>query len=442
MSIPGHIRVSEFFCYRDGRLCAEAVPIGELAATVETPFYLYSAAAFTSQYRRFAAAFATERPLICYAVKANSNLAVLRLFAALGAGADVVSEGELRRALAAGIAPERIVFSGAGKTAREMAAALAAGIHQINVESVPELRLLSRVAQETGRAAAIALRVNPDVDALTHAKIATGKEENKFGVAFGEAVSVYRLAHSLPGLAPVGLAMHIGSQLIALGPYRRAFGRLATLVQAVRAAGLKVERLDLGGGIGIRYHDERPPEFVDYAELVRAAFGGLGVSFALEPGRALAGPAGLLVSRVLYVKEGRKRRFVIVDAAMNDLLRPALYDAWHDIIPVDLPRQDARFAPADVVGPVCETGDTFAIARNLPPLSDGDLVAFTAAGAYGAVMSSTYNSRLLVPEVLVAGDKSAVIRPRPSYEAMLALDRVPAWIDDAGLGPQPNRGAA
>jgi diaminopimelate decarboxylase len=440
--IRGPTRVSEFFPYRGGVLHAEMVPVPRIAAAVGTPFYVYSAAAFTAQYRRFAEAFAAERPLICYAVKANSNLAVLRLFAGLGAGADVVSEGELRRALAAGVPPERIVFSGVGKTAEEMAAALAAGVHQINVESVPELRRLSAVAAELGRTTPIALRVNPDVDALTHAKIATGKKGNKFGIDLGESMAAYRLAAALPGLAPVGLAMHIGSQLVDLAPYRRAFARLAWLVRELRADGLAVDRVDLGGGIGIRYRGERPPDPDGYARLVGEIFGGLGLALAFEPGRVLAGEAGLLVARVVYVKEGATKRFVVVDAAMNDLIRPALYDAWHDIVPVGLPPPKARLAPADVVGPICETGDTFAVARDLPPLAEGDLVAFTAAGAYGAVMSSTYNSRLLVPETMVAGDRFAVVRARPSYDALLSLDTIPNWLDAVAADPARNRGAA
>jgi diaminopimelate decarboxylase len=434
--------VSEFFGYRGGELHAEDIAIGQIAAAVGTPFYVYSATAFTAHYRRFAAAFAADRPLICYAVKANSNLAVLRLFANLGAGADVVSEGELRRALAAGMPPERIVFSGVGKTEPEMAAALSAGIHQINVESIAELRLLSAVAQKSGRTAPVALRVNPDVDALTHEKIATGKKENKFGIDCEDAVAAYRLARSLPGIAPVGLAVHIGSQLVELDPYRLAFARVADLVRAMRSAGLAVDRVDLGGGLGVRYRDERPPEIEDYAGLARSTFAGLEVSLEFEPGRVLAAAAGLLVACVLYVKEGKTRRFVIVDAAMNDLIRPTLYDAWHDIIALAQPSPGAGMSPADVVGPVCETGDTFAVNRDLPPLSAGDLIAFTEAGAYGAVMSSTYNSRLLVPEVMVSGERFAVIRPRLDYDALLSLDTIPAWFDDSAIGQPRKRGAA
>jgi len=433
--------VNEFFPYRGGELHAEDVPIERIAAAVGTPFYLYSAAGLAALYHRFAEAFAPAKPLVCYAVKANSNLAVLRLFARLGAGADVVSEGELRRALAAGIPPRHIIFSGVGKTREELEAALAAGIHQINVESVPELRRLSEVAVARHQTARVALRVNPDIDALTHAKIATGKKENKFGIDIEDAGEAYRLAAELPGIEPVGLAMHIGSQLVDLGPFRDAFARLAELVLELRAAGLSVGRLDLGGGIGIRYHAERPPEPAAYAALVRQVFGPLEVELAFEPGRVLCGPAGLLIASVVYVKDGATRRFVILDAAMNDLIRPALYEAWHDIVPVRLPSAGAVLSPADVVGPVCETGDTFGTERDVPPLAEGDLVALTDAGAYGAVMSSAYNSRLLVPEVMVSEGRFAVIRARPSYEAMLALDAIPDWLTDPVEAPR-RRGAA
>jgi diaminopimelate decarboxylase len=438
--------VNDFFSYRRGELYAEELPVAHIAAAVGTPFYLYSTAGFAAQYHRFADAFLPERPLICYAVKANSNLAVLRLLAGLGAGADVVSEGELRRALAAGVPPERIIFSGVGKTAAEMQAALSAGIHQINVESVPELRRLSGVASAQGRIARIAIRVNPDVDPHTHAKISTGRKENKFGIEVDEAIAAFELASELPGIEPVGLAVHIGSQLTDLEPYRRAFERVAELVLELRALGFSVARLDLGGGIGVRYHAERPLEPLSYAKLVGDIFGSLGLDLAFEPGRVLTAPAGLLVSQVLYVKEGSTRRFIIVDAAMNDLIRPALYDAWHDIVPVRLHEADASLTPADVVGPVCETGDTFAVDRELPPFAEGDLLAFTAAGAYGAVMSTTYNSRLLVPEALVAGQRFAVIRARPSYDALLSLDTIPQWLSDwlpdRTAEPVRERGAA
>jgi diaminopimelate decarboxylase len=434
--------VNEFFPYRGGQLHAEDVPVEQIAAAVGTPFYLYSAAGLASLYRRFADAFAPAKPLVCYAVKANSNLAVLRLFAGLGAGADVVSEGELRRALAAGIPPQRIIFSGVGKTREELEAALAAGIHQLNVESIPELRRLSEVAAAQGQTARIAIRVNPDVDAMTHAKIATGKKGNKFGIDSDEVGDAYRLAASLPGVEPVGLAVHIGSQAGGgLEPFREAFERLAELVIELRWDGLPVRRVDLGGGLGIRYHVESPPDPAAYAALASQVFGPLEVELAFEPGRVLCGPAGLVVASVVYVKDGATRRVVILDAAMNDLIRPALYEAWHDIVPVRLPAAGAASGPADVVGPVCETGDTFATERDLPPLAEGDLVALTDAGAYGAVMSSTYNSRLLVPEVMVSGSRFAVIRARPSYEAMLALDAIPDWLAAPAEAPR-RRGVA
>ena len=434
--------MSDFFSYRGDELHAEEMAVSRIATAVGTPFYLYSTAAFTAQYRRFAEAFSREKPLICYAVKANSNLAVLRLFAGLGSGADVVSEGELRRALAAGMPPQKIIFSGVGKTRAELEAALDAEIHQINVESMSELRRLSEVAGARGRITPVAIRVNPDVDAHTHAKLSTGMKENKFGIDLGEAAAAYSLARDLPGIEPVGLAVHIGSQLVDLEPYRRAFLRVAGLVQELRAKGLAVTRIDLGGGLGIRYRAENAPEPDSYARLVREIFGPTGLAMTFEPGRMLAGPAGLLVARVIYVKQGAAKRFVIVDGAMNDLIRPALYDAWHDIVPVSLPSPDVPLAPADVVGPVCEPGDTFAVDRDLPPIAEGDLVAFTAAGAYGAVMSSMYNSRPLVPEVLVAGTRFDVIRARPSYDDMLSLDTIPTWLSKAGLSPARKRGAA
>jgi diaminopimelate decarboxylase len=337
--------VSDIFLYRRGELHAEEVPVSRIAAAVGTPFYLYSTAGFTALYRRFAEAFAPEAPLICYAVKANSNLAVLRHFAGLGAGADVVSEGELRRALAAGVPPERIIFSGVGKTAAEMEAALAADIHQINVDRATTVTELSDIASAQGRIARVGIRINPDVDAHTHVKISTGRKENKFGIELDEAVAAYRLAGELRGIEPVGLAVHIGSQLVDLEPYRRAFERVAELVLKLRAIGLPVTRMDLGGGIGVRYHAERPLEPTSYARLVHEIYGSLGLALAFEPGRALSASAGLLVSQVVYVKESSAKRFVIVDAAMNDLMRPALYDAWHDIVPVRLPGQAPRSTP-------------------------------------------------------------------------------------------------
>ncbi len=434
--------MSDFFRYSGGELHAEEVPVSRIAAAVGTPFYLYSAAALTGQYRQFAEAFASEGPLICYAVKANSNLAVLRLFAGLGAGADVVSEGELRRALAAGVPPQRIVFSGVGKTRAELEAAVAAEIHQINVELVPELRCLSEVASAWGRVVPVAIRANPDVDARTHAKISTGKKESKFGIDFGTVVDAYRLAEELPGIEPVGLAIHIGSQLVELEPYRRAFTRVAELVRELRTLGLAVGRIDLGGGLGIRYRAEAPPDPKSYAQLAREIFSSLDLAMTFEPGRVLSGKAGLLVARVVLVKEGAVKRFVVVDAAMNDFIRPALYDAWHDVIPVRCPAPGAVLAPADLVGAICETGDTFAVDRDMPPLVEGDLIAFTGAGAYGAVMSSTYNSRLLIPEVLVSGQRFDIIRARPTYDDMLSWDTVPAWISGVVPEAERKRGAA
>jgi diaminopimelate decarboxylase len=416
--------------YRSGELHVEDVGLSRIAASVGTPFYCYSSAGLERRYLDFARAFAGQHATVCYAVKANSNLAVIRSFARLGAGADVVSEGELRRALAAGVPPGRIVFSGIGKTREEMAFALEVGIHQINVESLPELEVLSEVASGTGRVAAIGIRVNPDVDARTHAKISTGKSENKFGIDLDHAEAAFRRARELPGIDPVAVAVHIGSQLTSLDPFRVAFGRVVDLVRRLRADGIELSRLDLGGGLGIRYRGEEPPSLADYAAMVRETTGNLGLELTFEPGRALVGEAGVLVSRVVYVKDGATRRFVIQDAAMNDLIRPSLYDAWHDIVPVTEPAPRAAIRPVDVVGPVCETGDTFATQRPLPELRPDDLLAILSAGSYGAVMSSTYNSRLLVPEVLVRGDEFAVIRPRPSYDDLLSLDRVPGWLDD------------
>ena len=416
------------FAYREGALNADAVPLAEIAAAVGTPFYCYSATALENGWRAFAAAFAGQDATICFALKANSNLAVVRTLARLGAGADVVSEGELRRALAAGVPAGRIVFSGVGKSRGEMKTALEAGIFQLNVESLPELEALSEVASGLGVTASIALRVNPDVDAGTHHKISTGKKENKFGIDFDHARDFYARAAGLPGIRPVGLAVHIGSQLTSLDPFRHAFKKTAQLVEALRADGQTVSRLDLGGGLGIVYRDEIPPDVADYAAVVREATRGLGLHLVLEPGRALVGNAGVLVSRVLYVKSGLHRRFVILDAAMNDLIRPSLYEAWHCIVPVAEPAAGSQPEPFDVVGPVCETGDTFATQRQMVPPNAGDLMAIRSAGAYGAVMASSYNTRPLIPEVMVAGDRFAVIRHRPSYQEMLDQDHLPPWL--------------
>jgi diaminopimelate decarboxylase len=416
------------FHYADGTLHAEGVPLDRLAASVGTPFYCYSSAVLTERYQAFADAFDGRRANICYSLKANSNQAVIATFARLGAGADVVSEGELRRALAAGIPAERIVFAGVGKTEAEMAAGLDAGIWQFNVESLPELETLDRVAQSKGRRARVALRVNPDVDARTHKKIATGKAENKFGIELGRMREIYARAGTMAGIEVHGLAVHIGSQLTDLAPYRAAFAKIATLTAELRADGRRVEHLDLGGGIGIAYRDEAAPALDDYARVVDETVGNLGCQLVFEPGRWIVGPAGLLVTRVIYVKHGVDRSFVIVDGAMNDLIRPTLYDAYHPILPVAEPASDAPVRRFDVVGPICETGDFFAHERPLPPLAAGDLLALASAGAYGAVMASTYNSRPLVPEVMVQGQDHAIVRARPSHDDIIRLDRLPHWL--------------
>jgi diaminopimelate decarboxylase len=416
------------FSYRGGALCVEDVPLARVADAVGTPLYCYSSAHIERQYHAFATAFGDRDATIFYSVKANSSRAVIASIARLGAGADVVSEGEFRRALAAGIPGDRIVFSGIGKTKAELSFALAQGVRQINVESLPEIELLSRVACEAGREAPIAIRVNPDVDAKTHAKITTGLAENKFGIDARHALEAFRRARDLPGLRPHGLAVHIGSQLTDLAPFEAAFARAIDLFRAVRAEGIALKRLDLGGGLGIRYRDEHPPAIEAYSALVKRLTDGLGASLAFEPGRLIVGNAGVLVTRVIYVKEGASRRFIIVDAAMNDLIRPALYDAWHDVTPLKAPAPGAPYEAADLVGPVCETGDSFALARPLPPLAAGDLVAINSAGAYGAVMSSGYNTRLPIPEVLARGDQFAVVRQRPSYEQILAEERLPPWL--------------
>ena len=416
------------FTYRNGELHAEDVPLSRIAGEVGTPFYCYSSAGIERQATGFLKAFADQPATIHYTVKANSNLAVIRLLAKLGVGADVVSEGELRRALAAGVPAGKIVFSGVGKSAEEMEFALGRDIFQINVESEPELRLLSAVASRMGKTARIALRVNPDVDARTHAKISTGKKENKFGIEIDRALEIYRLAADLPGISPQGIAVHIGSQLTRLSPFDQAFQKVAELVRQLRADGLTVSQLDLGGGIGISYRGETPPDPADYAQLVKRVTKRLDVSLSFEPGRFIVGNAGILVSRILYVKQGLSRRFVIQDAAMNDLIRPSLYEAWHEIVPVKQAAAGSAQSPVDIVGPVCETGDTFATERPLSPVESGDLLAILSAGAYGATMSSSYNTRLLAPEVLVRGSDFAVIRPRPSFEELLSQDKIPDWL--------------
>ncbi|MDP6389824.1 MAG: diaminopimelate decarboxylase [Alphaproteobacteria bacterium] len=415
------------FDYQDGEMCAERVRLGAIAESVGTPFYCYSTAALTRNYAAFRDAFQGRDATICYAMKANDNLAVLKTLGDLGAGADVVSGGELRRAIRAGVPAERIVFSGVGKTREELELALDEDILQINVESVPELDLLSEVAAGKGTAVEIAIRVNPDVDANTHDKIATGRREDKFGIDIEVAAEAYARAAELPGIEPVSVAVHIGSQLTELGPFRAAFGEVARLVERLRGEGHGIARLDLGGGLGISYRDETPPSPADYAAMADEVVGHLGCRLLIEPGRAIAGTAGVLVARVIYVKQGRARGHVILDAAMNDLIRPAMYQAWHDIRPVREPGPGAALAPVDVVGPVCETGDTFARGRELPPLEAGDLVVFDDAGAYGAVMASAYNARPLTPEVLVHGDSFAEVRARPSHDQMVNLESFAGW---------------
>ena len=421
----------DHFLYRDGRLMAEDVPLAEIAAQVGTPFYVYSTATLERHYRVFQEALDGLDHMICFAMKANSNQAVLRTLARLGAGMDVVSGGEYARARAAGVPGERIVFSGVGKTEDEMRTALTGGIRQFNVESEPELELLSEVATALGTSAPIAIRVNPDVDAKTHAKIATGKSENKFGIPIARAREVYARAAELPGIEVVGVDVHIGSQLTELEPYRAAFTRVADLVRTLRSDGHEIRRIDLGGGLGIPYESSNtaPPLPFDYGRVVHETVGDLGAEIEIEPGRLIAGNAGLLISKVVYLKHGEGRDFLILDAAMNDLIRPAMYEAHHDIVPLVEPEPGVEPRPMDVVGPVCETGDTFARNRNLPPLEAGDLVAFRSAGAYGAVMASEYNSRPLIPEVLVHGDQFAVVRARPSFDEMISRDTIPEWLE-------------
>ena len=415
------------FVYKNGALHAEDVAVADIASAVGTPFYCYSTAGLVQRYTDFANAFSHNRATICYAVKANGNLAVIRTLAALGAGADVVSEGELRRALAAGTPTDRIVFSGVGKSRAELAYALTQGIAQINVESEPELEALSETCVALDKTASIGVRVNPDVDAQTHAKISTGKAENKFGIDITRAPAVFARARDLPGVNPVSVAVHIGSQITDLTPLRIAFGHLASLVDRLRADGHNITRLDLGGGLGIRYEDETPPTPAEYAAMVNETLGHLDCHLMFEPGRVLVGEAGILVTSVLYDKPGESRRFVIVDAAMNDLVRPSMYDAYHGVLPIRETSSDIMLSDADIVGPVCETGDTFARHRAMPPVDPGDMLAILSAGAYGAVMSSTYNARLLIPEVLVNGDAFAVVRARPSYDELLKLDQFADW---------------
>jgi diaminopimelate decarboxylase len=420
----------DHFLYRNGILHAEDVAIPVIAAAVGTPFYVYSTATLTRHYHLFTEALSPLPHMVCFAIKSLSNIAVLKTLGDLGAGMDVVSGGEYRRAKAAGVPGERIVFSGVGKTREEMHLALTGGIRQFNVESEPELRALSEVASNLGLIAPITIRVNPDVDAKTHEKIATGKKENKFGIPIARASEVYAEAAALPGLKVIGIDVHIGSQLTDLEPFEQAYLKVADLTLQLRAEGHEITRLDLGGGLGIPYErsNSAPPLPLDYGALIKRTVGHLGCEIEIEPGRLISGNAGILVASVIYVKNGEDRDFLILDAAMNDLIRPSMYGAHHDIIPVIEPAAVTDAQPFDIVGPVCETGDSFAKARPMSLLAEGDLVAFRSAGAYGAVMASEYNTRPLIPEVLVHGDQFAVIRARPTFDEMLNRDTIPEWL--------------
>ncbi|MBC6438383.1 MAG: diaminopimelate decarboxylase [Rhodobacteraceae bacterium] len=420
----------DYFLYRDGVLHAEDVPLPQIAAGVGTPFYVYSTATLVRHYRLFKDALEGLPNLVCYAMKSNSNQAVIKLLADLGAGMDVVSGGEYLRARAAGVPGNRIVFSGVGKTRSEMELALDGGIRQVNLESEPEMNMLSRVATAMGVTVPVTIRVNPNVDAGTHAKIATGTSGNKFGIPIARASAAYALAASLPGLEVIGIDVHIGSQLTELAPFEVAYGKVADLTRTLRAEGHRIERLDLGGGLGIPYAhlNKTPPVPAEYGALIKRTVGNLDVEVEVEPGRLISGNAGLLVASVIYMKRGEGRDFLILDAAMNDLIRPALYDAHHDIIPVMEAPAGVNHQPYDIVGPVCESGDTFARGYPMPPLAPGDSVAFRSAGAYGAVMSSEYNTRPLIPEVLVKDDHFAIIRPRPTLDEIIGRDIVPDWL--------------
>ena len=418
------------FSYKNGRLHAEDVDLADVAASVGTPFYCYSTATLERHYRVFAEAF-PKGTLIAFSVKANGNLAVLKTLCGLGAGADVVSGGELKKALAAGIAADKIVFSGVGKTKAEMRLGLEAGIYQFNVESEPELMALDEVAGALGRRAPIAFRINPDIDAKTHAKISTGHAETKFGIPWSRAHEAYGLAARLKNVEIVGVDVHIGSQITELAPFEAAFTRVVEFVGDLRRDGHAISRIDLGGGLGVPYRTDNapPPEPAAYAALATRLTKGLNAQLIMEPGRMIAANAGILVARVIYAKTGERKHFLILDAGMNDLMRPALYDAYHDVVPVEEPKPDAPRERYDVVGPICETSDIFAADRDLPRLKDGDLVAILTAGAYGAVMSSAYNARPPAPEILVKGTQWAVVRPRMDDDAHLATDRIPAWLE-------------
>ncbi len=418
----------DHFSYKNGVYHAEDVSLMDIAKEVGTPFYCYSSATLEHHYKVFSGAFADVDAKICFAVKSNDNLAVLSTFARLGAWADVVSGGEIRKVRKAGIKGENIVFSGVGKTAEEISLALDEGISQFNIESEPELLLINEIALAKGKIAPIAVRVNPDVDPKTHAKISTGQKESKFGISMKHALSVYRLANSLAGIKIQGVSVHIGSQLTTLEPFAQAFSRLRNFVGELRAEDINISVVDLGGGLGIPYGKEQPPLPEFYAEIAKRETKDLGVTLLFEPGRVLVGNAGILVSEVLYIKRGENRIFVIADAAMNDLIRPTLYDAYHEIVPVIPPAGDTPTEHVDVVGPVCETGDIFAEKRLMKLPKPGDLIVFRSAGAYGAVMAGTYNARPLIPEVMVRGDKFSVVRPRQTYEELLGRDRLPEWL--------------
>jgi diaminopimelate decarboxylase len=417
-----------FFAYRKGDMHAEGVALKAIATQVGTPFYCYSAGALRAALLEFNRGMKGMNASVCYAMKANSSLAVIKTFAEMGAGADIVSEGEMRRALAAGVPANRIIYSGVGKKATELMAALQAGVGQINVESVAELETLNAVAGQLGKRADITIRVNPDVDARTHAKITTGKKGNKFGIDLNLARDAFAEAGKLPHLRVVGIAMHIGSQLTTLAPYAKSISKVAKFIAQLRADGHSIDRFDIGGGLGIVYRNEKPPSIAEFLAVVKKATKGLDCELTFEPGRRLVGEAGVLVGEVILVKPGVSKTFVIVDAAMNDLIRPTLYDAWHDIVPVRQPRPGAATIRCDIVGPICESGDYLAQNRDLPQLSAGDLVMVRSAGAYGAVMGSTYNTRPLAPEVMVDGTRFAVTRPRPSIEDMLSAERFPPWM--------------
>lgn len=422
----------DHFQYCDGALLGEDVALSDIARDVGTPFYVYSNATLERHYNTFNQAFDGMDTMVCYSIKANSNLAVVRTLANLGAGADVVSGGELKRALAAGISANKIVFSGVGKTTQELSDALNLGIMQINVESEPELEALNEIALGLDVQAAVAFRVNPDVDAQTHAKISTGKAENKFGIEWSRVHEVCKKASSMRGIRPVGLAMHIGSQLTEAGPFKEAYMRMYELASKLRANGLNVERLDLGGGLGIPYGDTKKPLLgpLEYAEIVREVFADFDGKLIFEPGRVIAGNAGVLVTKVIYLKEGATRDFAIVDAAMNDLTRPSLYGAFHEIVPVNVTDVNSEIVPYDVVGPICETGDTFCTQRKLPRLEAGDLLAIRSAGAYGAAMASSYNTRALIPEVMVKGKDFSVVRRRMEVGDIIDLEKFPAWLSN------------